>query len=108
MSGLQCSGFCSPIHAMMFLEFGCSDQSETTWFQGLSAGKTSRAEQMASASGVQKRMGLLIGGIWAEWMRASRAGLLPAVPFFAGAAGAMPLGVAVRSTVAVPILPLMR
>jgi hypothetical protein len=38
MSGLYRSGLSTPIEAMMFFELGCSGQSETTRFHGLSGG----------------------------------------------------------------------
>ena len=74
MSVLQRSGFSGPIEAMMFFELGCTGQSDTTWFQGLSGGKTSKAERIASASGVSNITGLAIGGIFAARIRANRAG----------------------------------
>ena len=42
----------APIEAIIFLEFGCTGQSTTSVFHGLSAGKMSAADMMASASGV--------------------------------------------------------
>ena len=92
----------------MFFEFGCSGQSETTWFHGLSAGKTSRAEQMASASGVQKRIGLVIGGILAARMRASRAGSLRDRPLLRRGGRGNALGRRPEiDACAVPIVPVM-
>ena len=44
-------------------EFAGTGHSETTWFQGLSGGKTSRAARIASASGVSNITGLVIFGI---------------------------------------------
>lgn len=74
MSGLYRSGLSAPIDAMMFFEFACNGQSETTWFQGLSGGNTSSAEQIASASGVLNITGLVMRGIFAVRIRSSRAG----------------------------------
>ena len=68
----------------MFFELGCSGQSSTTRFHGLSGGNTSSAEQMASASGVSNRIGLSIFGILAARMRSSRAGSPWTVPAGAG------------------------
>ena len=59
---------------MIFFELECSDQSSMTKFQGLSGGNTSRADAIASASGVSNSIGLSILGITAARMRCSRAG----------------------------------
>src|SRR6516162_8503194 len=77
MSVLQRSGLDSPIDAIRFFEFGWTGQSSITRFHGLFAGRTSRAEQIASASGVSNRIGLSMGGIFALWMRSRRAGSEP-------------------------------
>src|SRR5262245_36505378 len=97
---------------MMAFELGWSGQSDTTRFQGLSGGKTSRAETMASASAVSNMMGLSILGILAARMRARRAGsplTLLLAGLAGGAAGAAPTGngVTVRSTSSAPTLPLI-
>ena len=63
MSRLCRSGLSAPIEAMMFREFGCTGQRETSWFQGLSGGKTWSAARILSASGVSKSTGLVIGGM---------------------------------------------
>src|SRR5262249_6424569 len=59
---------------MMLFELGCNGQSETSRFQGLSGGNTSRAETMASASGVSNITGLSNFGIFVDRMRSRRAG----------------------------------
>ena len=97
---------------MIFFELGCSGQSSTTRFQGLSGGNTSSAEQMASASGVSNWIGLSIAGIFAARMRASRAGSpRTAAGTFVVTGGALPpettKGVMVRSTSRLPTLPLI-
>src|SRR4051812_45571084 len=56
----------------MSFDLACTGQSVITAFHGLSGGKTSSAEQIASASGVSNMTGLLIGGIDADLIRASR------------------------------------
>src|ERR1700722_16234630 len=95
MSSLYRSGLLAPIEAPMFFDLGGSGQSAATRFQGLSAGNTSRAAQIASASGVWNRIGLVIARILTVWMRLSRAGS----PLTAPAAGALPKtnGVTARS-----------
>src|SRR5262245_56545187 len=50
---------------MMLSELGCTGQAETSCFKALSAGKSSIAETMASASGFSKLIGSLIAGIFA-------------------------------------------
>src|SRR5436190_8219841 len=91
----------------MFLELGCSGQSSTVRFHGLSGGNTSRAEQIASASGVLNSTGPPIFGIVAARTRASRAGS-PRTPAGAGAAPEPTgNGVTVRSTSIPPTLPLI-
>src|SRR4051794_19460155 len=84
MSGLYRNGLSAPTEATIFAEFGWSGQSSTRRFHGLSGGNTSRAEQMASASGVSKLTGFVIAGILAARMRSRRAGS-PAT-FFGGSA----------------------
>src|SRR5262249_30601110 len=74
MSVLYRSGLFGPIEAMMSLDLGCSGQSSTTRFHGLSSGKTSSAARMASASGVSNDTGLSIFGMVALRMRSRRAG----------------------------------
>src|SRR5262249_30321338 len=59
---------------MMFFELGWSGQSETSRFQGLSGGNTSRAETMASASAVSNGTGLSDFGLFAARTRFKRAG----------------------------------
>src|SRR5262245_27132380 len=59
---------------MMFFELGWSGQSDTSRFQGLSGGNTSRAETMASASVVSNGTGLSNLGILAARIRSKRAG----------------------------------
>src|SRR5438094_195503 len=86
MSGLYRSGLSGPAEATIFGEFGWSGQSSTTRFHGLSGGNTSRAEQIASASGVSKPTGLVTAGILALRMRSSRAGSPETTPFFGGSA----------------------
>ena len=63
MSLLWRNGFSAPIEAMMFREFGCTGHLETSWFHGLSGGKTCRAARILSASGVSNVTGLEIGGM---------------------------------------------
>src|SRR4051794_3512723 len=87
MSGLYRNGLAAPTEATIFAEFGCVGQSSTTRFHGLSGGNTSRAEQMASASGVSNITGLVIAGILAERTRSTRAGS-PATGFGGWAARA--------------------
>ena len=55
--------------ATIFFEFGWSGQSSTSRFQGLSGGNTSRADRIASASGVSNETGVVIAGIFAALMR---------------------------------------
>ena len=102
------SGHFKPIDAMMFFELGWSGQSDTTRFHGLSGGKISSAETMASASGVLNRIGLSNFGILAALMRCRRAGSPPTLTPAPGAAGFSGMGVMSRSTLRSPMVPWTR
>src|SRR3954471_10677603 len=90
MSGLYRSGFAGPTEATIFAEFGWTGQSSTSWFHGLSGGNTSRAEQIASASGVSNDTGRSNFGIFAARSRSNRAGSEPAAGFGGSAGTAHP------------------
>src|SRR5438094_511175 len=99
----------TPTEAMMFFELGCNGQSSTTRFHGLSGGNTSRAAQIASASGVLNSITLSIFGILSARMRASRAGSPVTLTFVAGVVGLSGVadttkGVTVTSTSKPPTL----
>jgi hypothetical protein len=51
-----------PIELMILSEFVATGQPEMSVFQGLSGGKICRADMIASASGVQDKMGCLMAG----------------------------------------------
>jgi hypothetical protein len=59
MSLLWRRGLPGPIEAMMARESGWTGQSETSWFHGLSGGKTWSERRIVSASGVSKRTGFV-------------------------------------------------
>jgi len=71
---LHRSGFSAPMDSMMRCESGCSGQSSTIRFQGLSGGKTSSVLQIASASGVLNITGFVIEGIFVARVQLGRAG----------------------------------
>src|SRR5438309_4901628 len=104
MSGLARKILFAPTESTTAFELAATGQSSTSRFHGLSVGKTSRAERIGPAAGSSNETGLVIAGIFVDWMRLIRAWSPPTAG--ARAAGVPPVsGVIVGTTSWLPIFP---